>query len=172
MTRAENKKYRRHDPADDKKPLYYPVHFVRKVPVGPPNGCQLHWTVLETRRNGEEWFEKLIVSIGTQGLMNPLIVHNGIDKLLADSPMMVVHGGNRYRALRRLGWKHAPCLIAGPLPPQFKDQAIECATLADIQKYVMDGRVVNHPGGIRVFDAAIAQTGIVTQNPEPYFDVD
>lgn len=162
---------RKYDPANDAKPLHRPVWFVRRVPVGPPSGVQLHWTVLEFRRDGEEWFENLILNIRDNGMMNPLVVHNHCTQDQWDSPMMVVHGGNRYRAIRRLGWRHAPCLIVGELPNQYSRTAIALPTLAEIQPYIMDGKAANHPNGLRVYHADNAQSGLVTPNPKPYWDI-
>ena len=146
--------------------LKHRVWWVRWTPT---NKIQLHPTLALDLRDGEEWFENLVLDIGKNGLDNPILVHHKTIRY-CDTPNRVVHGNNRFRAVKRLGWKYAPCLVCGELDRSFAKWAVELHSLAECQSYITDGEFTNHKTGPKVLNANWAQTEIYLRNKEPYFD--
>jgi hypothetical protein len=150
-------------------PLKHRVWFVRAAPA---KSIQLHPTLRLDLRDGEEWFENLIKDIATNGLDNPVLVHNQTMPCDEMTRNRIVHGCNRYRAIRRLGWSYVPALIIGTLDTVHRKGAVELLSIEDCQSYITDGEFVNDPHGCKVLNANWAQTEIYVRNREPYFDVD
>lgn len=148
-------------------PLNHRVWFVRWTPS---TLIQLHPTLSLTKNDGEGWFEKLVKDINANGLNNPIVVHNQTMPCDDVIPCRIIHGSNRYRAVRRLGWKYVPTLIVGTLPKSLLKGAVELHSIEECQSYLTDGTFVNHKTGCKVFDANYAETGIYLRNAEPYKD--
>lgn len=148
--------------------LSHKVWFVRWTPT---KSIQLHPTLRLDLHDGEEWFERLVLDIQANGLNNPILVHNQTMPCDDIIPCRVVHGSNRYRAVRRLDWKYIPTLIVGVLPQQFrKGGAVELHSIEECQSYINDGEFQNHKSGCRIFGSHYAQTQIYVPNPNPYKD--
>lgn len=146
-------------------PLSHRVWFVPRAPV---NSIQLHPTLSLTMRDGEEWFENLVKDIAEHGLDNPILVHNQTMPCDEMTRNRVVHGCNRYRAVRRLKWKYVPCLIVGTLDAIHAKGAVELHSIEEAQSYITDGVFTNHPHGCKVLNANYAQTCVYLRAKEPY----
>lgn len=149
--------------------LTYRVWFCRWTPT---ELVQLHPSLSLTLRDGEEWFETLVKDIDKNGLMNPILVHNQTAPTDENTPNRVAHGSNRFRAIKRLGWKYIPCLIVGQLPSYFrKGGAVELHSVEEVQSYIHDGTFISkHKYGSIIRDSKFAQTMEYIRQPEPYFD--
>ena len=130
---------------------------------------QLHPTLDLQQNDGLEWFEKLVKDIDEHGLDNPVVVHNQTMPCDENTPCRVVHGCNRYRAIRRLGWPTVPALIVGSLQfTPFAKTAVELHSVEEAQSYLTDGVFTNDRFGCKVLDANWAQTGIYLRTNTPY----
>jgi len=148
--------------------LSHRVWFVRETPT---KLIQLHPSLSLDLRNGDEWFEKLKQDIAKNGLMNPIVVQNQTAPCDDIIPCRIVHGSNRYRAIRQLEWRVVPTLIVGVLPQAVRKIAKELHSVEEAQSYIVDGTFINHKTGCRVVDSKFAQTCEYVRNPEPYFDL-
>lgn len=143
-------------------------HRVWYVSRAPTTSVQLHPTLRLDLRDGEPWFENLVKDIAEHGLDNPIIVHNQTMPCDEMTRNRVVHGCNRYRAVRRLGWKYVPCLIVGTLDKIHAKDAVELHSVEEAQSYITDGVFTNHRHGCKVLDAHYAQTEVYIRSPKPY----
>ena len=95
------------------------------------------------RADFDLWRPALAQNIAEQGLANPLIVLNHRTGKYRDLWLKI--GNNRYWALRKLGWTHAPVIITGD--PEHSGIKV---TLKEAQQYIKDGTLYydDHcPGG-------------------------
>lgn len=149
-------------------PLGNDVWFVRYAPT---SGFGLHPTISTARFDGVDWFENLVEDIRVNGLINPIVVQNQVMPCDDLCPNRVVHGSNRYRAIKRLGWKHAPVLLVGKAPQWMPKDAKKLQSLEEAQSYITDGTFVNdRKHGCHVKDSHYAQTMIYKRGQVAYFD--
>lgn len=147
----------------------FPVYFCRKVPVAQ----------LVAKVEGEvraEWFKKLCDDIATNGLASPLLVlHYANEILLKPKPMIVKTGQNRIKALRKLGWKHVPCIIVcgknGAPPEGLELEPLKC--LADGQALLGDGILAYEKyESLRINSALVPEQCRYPTPKTRYFDVE
>src|SRR5688572_13195695 len=81
--------------------LPFPVWFVRRVPVESIRGGEPVPSLVAK----EHWFPFLLADIDKRGMQNPLLI-------VRDQVIRV--GMNRLKAIKALGWTHAPAIIVGP----------------------------------------------------------
>lgn len=114
---------------------------------------------------------ELVEDIAKRGMMCPLLVHNKV-KTYEMETMLVVHGTNRYRALKELGWQYAPCIIVGTLPRELTAHAKELHSLHEVQTYLCEGKAHSTANrALRILQCTPAEAEEFTViNPEPYFD--
>lgn len=143
-------------------------HRVWYVPAAPTSIVRLHPTLRLDLRDGEPWFERLVEDIRTNGLDNPLVVHNQTAPCDDICPCRVIHGSNRFRAIKRLGWKNVPILCVGSLHGSMRREAVELYTTEEAQAYLTDGTFVNHPKGCKVLHANYAETEVYLRSRTPY----
>jgi hypothetical protein len=143
-------------------------HRVWYVPRASTSEIQLHPTLRLDLRDGELWFENLVEDIRVNGLDNPVLVHNQTMPCDELTPCRVVHGCNRFRAVKRLGWKFVPALIVGVLPRSMAKQATELHSIEEAQSYITDGVFTNHKSGCKILDANHAETCVYVRSGAPY----
>jgi len=149
----------------------FPVYFCRKVPV----------EQLNLRRNvsinvDQPWFEALCKDIEKNGLASPLLVlHYANETLIRAVPMSVKVGQNRLRALRKLGWKHVPCIIVGRVgdPPPAGLDVVLLKNLSEVQALLADGvaRFAKYES-LSIDNVTAPERMIYPEPKEPYFDVE
>jgi hypothetical protein len=148
----------------------FPVYFCRKVPVAR----------LVAKVEGDvdaPWFKSLCDDISKNGLASPLLVlHYANEILLRPKPMVVKTGQNRIKALRKLGWKHAPCIIVCNKkdgPPEYLEDLVPLKTLAEGQALLADGILAYEKyESLRINSAMIPEHMRYPSAKVRYFDVD
>ena len=128
------------------KPVQYPVYFVPKFPLE----ILRYRDLASLDALGLEWRKALLADISARGMKCPMLVLNhqnmknaGGSPLFPDLAMIIPKpyhlrvGRNRRWALRELGWTHAPCLVTGPVRPEWESELI--TTPERLQQVWTDG---------------------------------
>lgn len=147
----------------------FPVYFCRRVPVK-DLVAKVEFEV------NEEWFKDLCDNISNEGLASPLLVlHYANEILLRPKPMTVKVGQNRIKALRKLGWKHAPCIIVcgKKVPPPEGLELVPLKNLAEGQALLGDGILAYEKyESLRINSTLSPEQRSYPKAAVRYFDVD